>query len=134
MGDFIKKYSDVSDPMGTAGVLGTSTIFDGVLGYTTANEHAGVAGVCDEGNGNGVYGRSANRNGVYGHSLAKFHSGITGINDNETNEAGPGDYGKSKASGVIGESAIMAWSGWYFKKHHRWRMNLWKGRTTCRFI
>lgn len=104
MGDFIKKYSDLSDPIDTPGVLGTSTIFDGVLGYTTADEHAGVAGACDEGNGNGVYGRSANRNGIYGHSSAKFHSGVAGINDNETNEAGPGVYGKSKGAGVFGES------------------------------
>jgi hypothetical protein len=109
MGDFIKKYSDISDPIDTPGVLGTSTIYDGVLGYTTADEHAGVAGACDEGNGNGVYGRSANRNGIYGHSSAKFHSGVAGINDNQTNEAGPGIYGKSKGSGVLGESET--WHG-----------------------
>lgn len=104
MGDFIKKYSDISDPIDTPGVLGTSTIYDGVLGYTTADEHAGVAGACDEGNGNGVYGRSVNRNGIYGHSSARFHSGVAGINDNETNEAGPGVYGKSNGAGVLGES------------------------------
>lgn len=55
MGDFIKKFSDSTDPEGTAGVLRTSTIFNGVLGYTTANGHAGIAGACDEGGANGVY-------------------------------------------------------------------------------
>ncbi|MBS1516883.1 MAG: hypothetical protein JSS91_02220 [Bacteroidetes bacterium] len=56
--------SDNSYPQGTAGVLGTSSIFNGVLGYTTAEGHAGVAGACDEGMGNGLYGRSKNRIGV----------------------------------------------------------------------
>ncbi|MGB4842939.1 MAG: hypothetical protein WBP16_00590, partial [Ferruginibacter sp.] len=47
------------------GIQGNSTIFNGVLGYTTAEGHAGVAGACDEGMGNGVYGRSKNRVGVF---------------------------------------------------------------------
>ena len=111
MGDFIKKFSDNTDPEGTAGVLGTSTIFNGVLGYTTAEGHAGIAGACDEGNGNGVYGRSKNAHGVYGHSSAKYHGGVTGINDNATQEAGPGVFGKSRGSGVWGESET--WNGVY---------------------
>ncbi|HQY21782.1 MAG TPA: hypothetical protein PLX80_13150 [Ignavibacteria bacterium] len=61
-----KTYSsDNQDPQGTAGIQGNSSIFNGVLGYTTAEGHAGVAGACDEGLGNGVYGRSKNRVGVY---------------------------------------------------------------------
>ena len=111
MGDFIKKFSDSTDPEGTAGVLGTSTIFNGVLGYTSAEGHAGIAGACDEGNGNGVYGRSKNAHGVYGHSSAKYHGGVTGINDNSSNEAGPGVLGKSRGIGVRGESET--WNGVY---------------------
>ena len=111
MGDFIKKFSDSTDPEGTAGVLGTSTIFNGVLGYTTADGHAGIAGACDEGGGNGVYGRSKNAHGVYGHSSAKYHGGVTGINDNSSQEAGPGVLGKSNATGVWGESET--WNGVY---------------------
>jgi hypothetical protein len=44
----------------------------------TANGHAGVAGACDEGDGNGVFGRSKNRNGVFGVSSATEHSGVVG--------------------------------------------------------
>ncbi|HET9747487.1 MAG TPA: hypothetical protein VFP97_17345 [Chitinophagaceae bacterium] len=111
MGDFIKKFSDNTDPEGTAGVQGTSTIFNGVLGYTTADGHAGIAGACDEGGGNGVYGRSKNAHGVYGHSSAKYHGGVTGINDNTSEEAGPGVLGKSRGTGVWGESDT--WNGVY---------------------
>ncbi len=57
--------SNISDGAGVPGVLGTSTSYNGVLGYTTAEGHAGVAGACDEGLGNGVYGRSKNRVGVF---------------------------------------------------------------------
>ena len=38
MGAFIKRFSDSTDPEGTAGVSGTSTIFNGVLGFTTAQK------------------------------------------------------------------------------------------------
>ncbi|MEO8446752.1 MAG: hypothetical protein ABI528_04610 [bacterium] len=61
----ISGNSDLTNGAGVPGVLGTSTSFNGVLGYTTAEGHAGVAGACDEGNGNGVYGRSKNRVGVF---------------------------------------------------------------------
>jgi hypothetical protein len=71
-----------------AGVLGESSTFNGVLGLTTADGHAGVAGVCDDGNGNGVFGRSKNRNGVYGVSSAAEHSGVVGQNDNGTGVLG----------------------------------------------
>lgn len=111
MGDFIKKFSDSTDPEYTAGVSGTSTIFNGVLGSTSADGHAGVAGTCDEANGNGIYGRSKNAHGVYGHSSAKYHGGVTGINDNTSQEAGPGVLGKSKGTGVWGESET--WNGVY---------------------
>ena len=117
MGDFIHKFSDNLDPAGTAGVLGTSTTYNGVLGVTTAEGHAGVAGVCDNGAGNGLYGRSANQHGVYGHSTAKYHGGVTGINDNASNEAGPGVYGKSKGTGVWGESET--WHGVYGESHSK---------------
>ena len=61
----IKGDSDITNGAGVPGVLGTSTSYNGVLGYTTAEGHAGVAGACDEGLGNGVYGRSKNRAGVF---------------------------------------------------------------------
>ena len=86
-----------------AGVLGESAAFDGVLGVTTSEGHAGVAGVSDTGNGNGVYGRSKNVDGVVGYSEAIGHSGVAGVN--EVGD-GFGVYGRSKlAAGVYGESA-----------------------------
>ncbi|WHZ26430.1 MAG: hypothetical protein OJF51_001225 [Nitrospira sp.] len=87
---------------GTPGVLGESEKFNGVLGITTANGHAGVAGVCDQGKSNGVYGRSKSANGVIGFSSADGSSGVAGAND-EGN--GFGVYGRSaRAAGVQGES------------------------------
>jgi hypothetical protein len=92
------------------GVVGTSTLFNGVLGYTTAEGHAGVAGACDEGNGNGVYGRSKNRNGVYGVSSAKDHSGVVGGNETGTavlgrSISGNGVWGLSDTGiGVVGQT------------------------------
>jgi hypothetical protein len=65
MSNPLRGDSDNTNVPETAGVLGTSTIYNGVLGYTTAEGHAGVAGACDEGLGNGVYGRSKNRVGVF---------------------------------------------------------------------
>jgi hypothetical protein len=88
---------------GEAAFVGESSQFNGVLGFTTSEGHAGVAGVSDNGVGNGVYGRSKNANGVIGYSFASGHSGVAGVND-EGN--GNGVYGRSKlASGVYGESA-----------------------------
>jgi hypothetical protein len=92
------------------GIVGTSTLFNGVLGYTTADGHAGVAGACDEGNGNGVYGRSKNRNGVYGVSSAKEHSGVVGQNENGTavlgrSVSGNGVWGLSDTGiGVVAQT------------------------------
>jgi hypothetical protein len=84
------------------GVLGKSTTYNGVLGYTTAAGHSGVAGISDEGNGNGVYGRSKNVDGVVGYSAATGHSGVAGVNEQGD---GNGVYGRStKQAGVYGES------------------------------
>ena len=103
MGQPINGNSDSNNPSGTAGVLGESTIFNGVLGYTTADGHAGVAGACDEGNGNGVYGRSKNANGVIGFTTADGHAGVAGACDEGK---GNGIYGRSKnANGVYGTSS-----------------------------
>jgi hypothetical protein len=94
--------SRTSNP-GEPGVLGESQQWNGVLGVTTADGHAGVAGVCDTGRSNGVYGRSKNANGVIGFSSAEGHSGVAGANDDGN---GAGVYGRSKrAAGVHGESA-----------------------------
>ena len=87
---------------GVAGVSGESTLFNGVLGVSTANGHSGVAGVHDEGAGNGVYGRSKNGMGVVGYSSAVGHAGVTGVNDEGQ---GAGVYGRSRTNeGVRGES------------------------------
>jgi hypothetical protein len=88
---------------GEAAFVGESALFNGMLGYTTSEGHAGVAGVADSGIGNGVYGRSKNANGVIGYSSATGHNGVAGVNE-EGN--GNGVYGRSKlGAGVRGESA-----------------------------
>jgi hypothetical protein len=114
--------SGTSDQPGVAGVTGSSTSFNGVLGVTTADGHAGVAGVCDTGASNGVYGRSKAATGVIGFSEGvgngvvgdsqgsdgvlgishhKDHAGVAGVNES----GGNGIYGRSKAAtGVIGFS------------------------------
>ena len=73
------------------GIYGRSAKSDGVIGITTGDGKAGVAGVCDTGNGNGVYGRSKTANGVVGYSSSDVHAGVAGANDNN---AGVGIYGK----------------------------------------
>ncbi|PGU24757.1 hypothetical protein [Bacillus thuringiensis] len=91
-----------SNQDGVAGVTGVSNKFNGVLGISTANGHAGVAGVCDTSQGNGVYGRSKLVNGVVGYSSSNGHSGVAGVNE-EGN--GNGIYGlSSKSDGVLGIS------------------------------
>jgi hypothetical protein len=91
------------------GVLGKSTTFNGILGFTTADSQAGVAGICDEGTGNGVYGRSKNRNGVLGFTTGEGHAGVAGACD-EGN--GNGVYGRSKnRNGVYGISTAAEHSG-----------------------
>jgi hypothetical protein len=83
------------------GIYGESTIFNGVLGQTTADGHAGVAGVSDEGNSNGVYGRSKNANGVVGYSSSSGNNGVAGVNLN----GGTGVFGNSQTGiGVFGLS------------------------------
>lgn len=85
---------------GEAAFVGESAQFNGVLGYSTANGHAGVAGVCDSGNSNGVYGRSKDANGVIGFSSSTGHAGVVGANDDGD---GNGIYGRSaKSDGVAG--------------------------------
>lgn len=87
---------------GEAGVTGTSSQFNGVLGVTHSNGHAGVAGVSDDGVGSGIYGRSKNANGVVGYSAATGHNGVAGVNEDGN---GNGVYGRSKlAAGVFGTS------------------------------
>jgi hypothetical protein len=71
-------------------VFGESKELDGVLGITTADGKAGVAGVNDQAKGNGVYGRSRSGNGVYGVSEAPEHSGVAGVNTG----GGVGVHGK----------------------------------------
>jgi hypothetical protein len=84
-----------------AGVYGESKGFNGVLGQTTADGHAGVAGVSDSGNSNGVYGRSQNANGVVGYSSSKDNNGVAGVNHN----GGNGVLGHSPSGiGVFGLS------------------------------
>lgn len=87
---------------GTAGVTGTSSQFNGVLGETMADGHAGVAGICDTSNGNGVYGRSALSDGVVGTTTGPGKAGVAGICDVG---AGNGIYGHSaEGNGVAGHS------------------------------
>jgi hypothetical protein len=108
-----------SDDPGVPGVLGESSTFNGVLGYTTAAGHAGVAGACDEGEGNGVYGRSTKKAGVYGESkgfngvlgqtTADGHAGVAGVSDEGNSN---GVYGRSKnRNGVFGVSSAAEHSG-----------------------
>jgi hypothetical protein len=61
----------------------------------------------------GVLGESTQFEGVRGVSHAGFHGGVVGINDNTTNEAGPGVFGSSIATGVWGES--KTWMGVFGK-------------------
>ncbi|WP_448570534.1 hypothetical protein [Trichothermofontia sp.] len=109
-----------TDP-GVPGVLGESTEYNGVLGVSTANGHAGVAGANNDGDGVGVYGRSAKQAGVYGESkgfngvrgltYAPGHGAVVGVNENHTSEAGPGVLGQSDGVGVWGVS--KTWMGVY---------------------
>jgi hypothetical protein len=93
----------------TAGVTGRSTQFNGVLGESTADGHAGVAGVNDTGTGNGVYGRSALGDGVLGVATGDGKSGVAGVNDDGT---GNGVYGRSaKGDGVVGVATANGKSG-----------------------
>ncbi len=65
----------------------------------------------------GVLGESNQFEGVRGVSHAPWHGGVVGINDNpntdSNNPAGPGIYGVSKGTGVIGEG--KTWMGVYGK-------------------
>lgn len=94
---------------GTPGVLGESTIFNGVLGMTTADGHAGVAGVCYSGKSNGVYGGSNLANGVYGVTIADNQAGVAGVClQGKSN----GVYGGSNhANGVLGSTIADGHAG-----------------------
>ncbi|MEA2442685.1 MAG: hypothetical protein QOH76_4109 [Thermoleophilaceae bacterium] len=87
-----------SNSPGEPGVRGDSSEFDGVLGFSTAAAHAGVAGVNENG-GNGVMGRGTG-NGVFGICVSPTGVGVVG-----TNDADDGVRGFSKSgdhSGVVG--------------------------------
>ena len=96
-----------------AEVHGDSATGDAVLGVSSADGHAGVAGVNDEGNGPGVFGRSERHDGVQGFSKDFNRSGVVG-----TNTVGVGVLGQStnndgvrgvtqdfNRSGVVGTNA-----------------------------
>src|SRR5829696_3248246 len=94
------------------GVRGDSMQDDGVVGFSKATGHAGVAGVNEEGAGSGVFGRSRRADGVFGESAelrgvigtskATGHAGVAGVNDDGN---GPGVFGRSRRTdGVVGLS------------------------------
>lgn len=108
-----------SDADHVAGVTGVSSRYNGVLGVTTANGHAGVAGVSDSPRnpGNGVYGRSKLANGVIGFSSAKGSAGVAGANDDGE---GNGVYGRSKRNdGVAGITQASGKAGVLGFSEHR---------------
>jgi len=70
---------------------------------------AGLSGTGDEPEEVGVAGEAAQGAGVQGLSHAPFHPGVLGVNDNESDQAGVGVHGRSRAAGVVGESTT--WHG-----------------------
>jgi hypothetical protein len=93
---------------GVAGISDSRTGGFGVFGAHTA----GGPGVVGESTGwHAVGGFAANESqgaGVYGEHRGG-HAGVWGNNLNDTNAAGPGVVGSSRAAGVVGESAT--WMG-----------------------
>ncbi|WP_329409577.1 hypothetical protein OG802_11125 [Streptomyces sp. NBC_00704] len=57
----------------------------------------------------GVVGEAQIGDGVRGVSHAEYKGGVVGVNDNDTPRAGPGVYGQSPGTGVVGESTT--WHG-----------------------
>jgi hypothetical protein len=57
----------------------------------------------------GVLGEAQIGDGVRGVSHAAYKGGVVGVNDNDTAQAGPGVYGESPATGVVGKSST--WHG-----------------------
>jgi hypothetical protein len=70
---------------------------------------AGLSGVGDEPDETGVSGEAAQGVGVHGLSHAPLHAGVLGVNDDGSDQAGVGVHGRSRATGVIGESST--WHG-----------------------
>jgi hypothetical protein len=123
-----------SEVLGIAAIVGKSSGQSGIIGFTTRDGNAGVAGACDQGNGDGLYGRSQNRHGVVGYSLTTVpgqgvgvygeshgfnairgynygpgHAAVVGVCENHTPEAGPGVLGISDNTAVWGQS--KNWAG-----------------------
>jgi hypothetical protein len=103
------------NPVFNGGVLGESTLFNGVLGVTYAPERAAVSGINNNDNktlnqpaGPGVYG-SSKGTGVHGDS--ETWNGVAGIS--KSTIGGAGVYGESVGAGVgvIGKS--QTWHGIY---------------------
>lgn len=89
---------------GTAGVKGTSELWNGVFGVSVASGQAGVAGVNESTaggtSGNGIYGRGSG-NGVWGHGAATSGAvGVTGISDH--NDGVRGHSSTAGKTGVLG--------------------------------
>jgi hypothetical protein len=103
---WIGVYGRSSSTIGGAGVYGENTVGPAIIGVS-------------HGNGDGVYGESKDFEGVRGVSHAAWHGGVVGVNDNANtdpnNPAGPGVYGTSPGSGVVGESTGPGWFGIYGK-------------------
>ncbi|HYI34603.1 MAG TPA: hypothetical protein VEX88_14170 [Glaciibacter sp.] len=57
----------------------------------------------------GLHGESDAEEGVLGVSHAALHAGVSGVNDNQSDQAGVGVHGRSRAAGVVGESGT--WHG-----------------------
>lgn len=91
------------------GVLGESTVGEGVRG-ASHSQHGGVVGVNDNGQGGaGVFGDSQNGEGVHGTSHSQ-HGGVVGVNDN--GQGGAGVWGESQnGEGVFGISHSAAHVG-----------------------
>ncbi|MDQ4143307.1 MAG: hypothetical protein M3198_06095 [Actinomycetota bacterium] len=116
----VKGHSDVD---GEAGVIGSASKADGVLGISEAAGKAGIAGANDQG-GNGVYGRGTG-NGIFGHGQDRDDAvGVVGVSDKNdgvrgwasaagksgvagthTDERGQGVWGSAdRGIGVVGKS------------------------------
>jgi hypothetical protein len=101
------------DGKGWHGITGISDSTIGGFGVFGTNT-AGGTGVVGESSGwhavGGFAGSESQGSGVYGEHRGRG-AGVWGHNVNETNEAGPGVVGRSRAAGVIGESTT--WMGVY---------------------
>jgi len=92
---------------GAVGVHGVGNTWHGVAGLS--HSESGGAGVHGEHRGGGA--------AVFGESKGTG-AGVVGVSLNETNQAGPGVWGKSRAAGVIGES--KTWMGVYGLSESTW--------------